>query len=127
MPSGALVRKRSTRAGLARYRTAERDQVRTPVQPSLPDHLVGLFADNARGGVGDVHTGIATPVMLSRMAAEPDRIHVQVRELIEARDRLDAILMAAPVGHPVVSGRLLTTFRRRPAPPPDCESPLTHL
>lgn len=39
-----------------------------------------------------VHTGIATPAMLTRMAFERDRIDHQVRELTQTRNRLDEIL-----------------------------------
>jgi hypothetical protein len=42
-----------------------------------------------------VHTRIATPAMLTRMAVEADRIDRQVRELTQTRDRLDEIISTA--------------------------------
>jgi DNA-binding transcriptional MerR regulator len=39
-----------------------------------------------------VHTGVATPEMLSRLAAEHDRIDQQVRDLSAARDRLEQVI-----------------------------------
>lgn len=41
-----------------------------------------------------VHTGVATPEMLSRLAAERDRIDQQVRDLTATRDRLEHVMAA---------------------------------
>lgn len=41
-----------------------------------------------------VHTGVATPEMLSRMVVERDRIDAQVRDLSATRDRLDEVIAA---------------------------------
>jgi hypothetical protein len=47
-----------------------------------------------------MHTGVATPDMLARLAAERDRIQVRLTELTETRDRLDAVITAArDTGH----------------------------
>lgn len=42
-----------------------------------------------------VHTGIATPAMLDRLAAERDRIDVRIRDLNDTLRRLDAVITAA--------------------------------
>lgn len=42
-----------------------------------------------------VHTGIASPAQLQLLATERDRVDRQVHELVEARDRLDAVITAA--------------------------------
>ena len=42
-----------------------------------------------------VHTGVATPEMLSRLAVERDRIDAQVRDLTATRDRLDEVIAAS--------------------------------
>ena len=42
-----------------------------------------------------VHTGIATPQMITRLTAERDRIDQQLQELTSTRDRLDAVVTAA--------------------------------
>lgn len=42
-----------------------------------------------------MHTGIATPPMLARLAAERDRVDRQVHELSATRDRLDRVIRAA--------------------------------
>lgn len=42
-----------------------------------------------------VHTGVATPAQLALLAAERDRIDRQAAELVAARDRLDAVIVAA--------------------------------
>jgi DNA-binding transcriptional MerR regulator len=42
-----------------------------------------------------VHTGIATPVQLALLSAERDRIDRQATELLQARERLDAVITAA--------------------------------
>lgn len=42
-----------------------------------------------------VHTGFATPAQLALLAAERDRIDRQAAELVEARDRLDAVIVVA--------------------------------
>jgi DNA-binding transcriptional MerR regulator len=42
-----------------------------------------------------VHTGIATPAILTRMAFERDRIDHRLRELTQTRNRLDEIILAA--------------------------------
>lgn len=39
-----------------------------------------------------VQTGVATPAMLTRLAAERDRIDQQIDALAEARDRLGAVI-----------------------------------
>jgi DNA-binding transcriptional MerR regulator len=41
-----------------------------------------------------VHTGIATPEMITRIATERDRIDQQVRDLTATRDRMDEVLAA---------------------------------
>ena len=41
-----------------------------------------------------VHTGIATPEMIARIATERDRIDQQVRDLTATRDRMDEVLAA---------------------------------
>lgn len=52
-----------------------------------------------------MHTGIATPAMLARLAAERDRLDRQVRELSATRDRLDSVIgaAAASAGQPRAS------------------------
>ena len=47
-----------------------------------------------------VHTGVATPEMLSRLADERDRIDAQVRNLTSTRDRLDEVIAASQVRSP---------------------------
>lgn len=42
-----------------------------------------------------MHTGVATPAMLVRLAAERDRVDRQVRELSATRDRLDSVISSA--------------------------------
>lgn len=42
-----------------------------------------------------MHTGIATPAMLGRLAAERDRVDRQVSELTATRDRLDSVIGSA--------------------------------
>lgn len=42
-----------------------------------------------------VYTGVPTPAMLDRLAAERDRIDDQVRDLTATRDRLDAVIDAS--------------------------------
>ena len=42
-----------------------------------------------------MHTGIASPAQLRLLAAERDRVDRQVRELVGARDQLDAVITAA--------------------------------
>lgn len=42
-----------------------------------------------------VHTGVATPEQLALLTVERDRIDRQAAQLVEARDRLDAVITAA--------------------------------
>jgi len=42
-----------------------------------------------------VHTGIATPQMLTRLAAERDRLNSRLHDLARTRDRLDDVITAA--------------------------------
>ena len=42
-----------------------------------------------------VHSGVATPEMLSRLGVERDRIDAQVRDLTATRDRLDEVIAAS--------------------------------
>lgn len=42
-----------------------------------------------------VHTGVATPQTLSRLAVERDRIGCRIDELVATRDRLDSIIQTA--------------------------------
>lgn len=51
-----------------------------------------------------VHTGIVTEGMLTRLAAERDRIESQIRDLTTTRDRLDDAIAAA-INHQQESGK----------------------
>lgn len=42
-----------------------------------------------------MHTGVATPAMLGRLAADRDRVDRQVCELTATRDRLDSVIGSA--------------------------------
>jgi len=42
-----------------------------------------------------VHTGVATPAMLARLADERDRIDQQILELSATRERLESVISAA--------------------------------
>ncbi len=42
-----------------------------------------------------MHTGVATPAMLGRLADERDRVDRQVLELTATRDRLDRVISSA--------------------------------
>lgn len=42
-----------------------------------------------------VHTGIATPAMLTRLAVERDRLDSRLRDLARTRDRLDDVITTA--------------------------------
>lgn len=42
-----------------------------------------------------VHTGIATPETLARLAIERERVDARVLELVATRDRLDEVIAAA--------------------------------
>ena len=42
-----------------------------------------------------VHTGVASPAQLDLLAVERERVDRQVRELVAARDQLDAVITAA--------------------------------
>lgn len=42
-----------------------------------------------------VHTGLATPQMLTRLALERDRLDCRLRDLARTRDRLDEVITAA--------------------------------
>jgi len=42
-----------------------------------------------------VHTGMATPAMLTRLSAERDRIDTQAHQLALTRNRLDVVIAAA--------------------------------
>lgn len=61
-----------------------------------------------------LHTGLATPAMLARLAAERGRIDGQVRQLTATRDRLDDVITAA-----TDAGRTCAPRRARPAAGPD--------
>lgn len=43
-----------------------------------------------------VSSGVATARMLQRLTAHRDRLDAQIRELAETRERLDAVMAAAP-------------------------------
>ncbi len=42
-----------------------------------------------------VHTGIATPAMIARLAVERNRLDARLRDLARTRDRLDDVITAA--------------------------------
>ena len=57
-------------------------------------YAAGLGSKAITGLLPCVYTGIATDEMISRLAAERDRIGAQISDLTTTRDRLDAIIAA---------------------------------
>ncbi|MEU4897119.1 MerR family transcriptional regulator [Streptomyces sp. NPDC044780] len=64
-------------------------------------YAAGLSSKVLRELLPCTHTGIATPDILARLAAERDRINAQMADLAMTRDRLEAVIEAA---HGTVDG-----------------------
>ena len=80
-----------TPAGQRQYTAAAVERVRLIQQL----YAAGLTSRVIAELLPCVHTGVATDAQLALLAAERDRIDRQATELVEARDRLDAVLAAA--------------------------------
>ncbi|MBE1531933.1 MerR family transcriptional regulator [Actinomadura algeriensis] len=75
-------------SGQRHYRSDDVDRVRL-IRLLLG---AGLTSDAIRPIMPCVATGVATPEMLDRLAAERARIDRQIRDLAETRDRLDTVI-----------------------------------
>jgi len=109
--------------------------VRSPSgQRHYPDSAVDrvqLIQQLYRAGLGSkavaellpcLHTGIATPPMLTRVTAERDRIAAQARALADTRDRLDAVIATATATTTAASAAELCS---QPGPGPVAASTTT--
>ena len=58
-------------------------------------YAAGLSSKTIRELLPCMHTGVATPAMLTRLTSERDRMNAQIADLAKARDHLEALMAAA--------------------------------
>ena len=88
-----LLAARRTAGGQREYDDGAVDRVRFIQQL----YTAGLGSTAVLQLLPCVHTGVATPEMLDRLATERARLDEQITRLTATRDRLDAVIAAADV------------------------------
>lgn len=86
-----LLAARRTSGGQREYDEAAVERVRFIRQM----FTAGLGSAAVRQILPCVHTGVATPEVLDRLAAERARLDRQIVDLTQTRDRLDGLMAAA--------------------------------
>ena len=83
-----LLESERTPTGQRRYADSALGRVRLVQQL----YAAGLSSKDVLELLPCVHTGIATPAMLARLAEQRDAIDRQIAELTQARERLDEVI-----------------------------------